>query len=107
MRYESKSILFTAALCLLVICVLASTIVLAQQVTAAITGKVTDSSGAAIANAKVSATDTERGTVWPTITNSEGIYDLPRVPAEPPLCIERLSVEEKRCRGGLEEKKQQ
>ena len=35
-----------------------------QQVTAAVTGKVTDSSGAAVANAKVSATSVERGTVY-------------------------------------------
>ena len=35
----------------------------AQKVTAAITGRVTDSSGAAIAGAKVTATDLERGTV--------------------------------------------
>jgi hypothetical protein len=52
----------------------------AQQVMAAITGKVTDPSGAAIADAKVTATDTERGTPWTTTTNGDGVYDLPRVP---------------------------
>jgi len=52
----------------------------AQQVTAGITGKVTDPSGAPIANAKVTATDTARGTEWPTTTNTEGIYNLPRLP---------------------------
>jgi Carboxypeptidase regulatory-like domain/TonB dependent receptor len=52
----------------------------AQKVTAAITGKVTDSSGAAIAGAKVSATDTERGTVQQTVTNGDGDYNLPQVP---------------------------
>ena len=51
-----------------------------QQVTAAFTGKVTDPSGAAIANAKVTATDTERGTQWSTTTNSDGAYNIPRVP---------------------------
>ena len=51
-----------------------------QQVTAAITGKVTDPSGAAIPNAKVTAVDTERGTVWATVSDSDGVYNLPRVP---------------------------
>jgi hypothetical protein len=51
-----------------------------QQVTAAFTGKVTDPSGAAIANAKVTAADTERGTQWTTTTNSDGAYNIPRVP---------------------------
>jgi hypothetical protein len=52
----------------------------AQEVTAAITGRVTDPTGAAIAGAKVTATDTQRGTQWPTVTNSDGVYNLPRVP---------------------------
>ncbi len=52
----------------------------AQKVTAAITGKVTDSSGAAIAGAKVTATDTERGSISQTVTNADGDYNLPQVP---------------------------
>jgi hypothetical protein len=51
-----------------------------QQVTAAFTGKVTDSSGAAIVNAKVTAADVDRGTQWSTTTNSDGAYNIPRVP---------------------------
>src|SRR5438034_987967 len=51
-----------------------------QQVTAAITGKVTDPSGAAVPGASVTAKDVERGTVWPTISNNEGFYNLPRIP---------------------------
>src|SRR5271170_7176808 len=51
-----------------------------QQVMAAITGKVMDPSGAAIPAAKVTATDTERGSVWTTTSNPDGIYDLPQVP---------------------------
>src|SRR5229473_8394845 len=51
-----------------------------QQVTAAITGVVTDPSGAPIANANVTAADTLRGTVWRTQTNDSGAYNLPRVP---------------------------
>ena len=48
--------------------------------TAAINGHVTDPSGAAIAGAKVVATDTQRGTQWPTVTNGDGAYNLPRIP---------------------------
>jgi Carboxypeptidase regulatory-like domain len=53
---------------------------LAQEVTAAINGTVTDPSGAAIAGAKVTATDQERGTAWPTVTNGDGFYNFPRLP---------------------------
>ena len=51
-----------------------------QEVTAAITGTVTDSSGAPLAGAAVTAKDQDRGTTWPTTTNSEGIYVLLQVP---------------------------
>jgi hypothetical protein len=51
-----------------------------QQVMAAITGKVADGSGAPVPEVKVTATDTERGTVWTATTNSDGVYDLPQVP---------------------------
>src|SRR5579884_3950143 len=52
---------------------------LAQE-SSAITGKVSDPSGAAVAGASVTAKDVDRGTVWPTKTNEEGIYNLPRLP---------------------------
>ena len=52
----------------------------AQQVTAAITGKVVDSTGGALVGAKVVAQDKERGTDWPTATNSDGVFNLPRLP---------------------------
>ena len=51
-----------------------------QQVMASITGKVTDPSGAAIPEAKITATDVDRGTVFTSTTNADGIYDLPQVP---------------------------
>jgi len=51
-----------------------------QGVTAAITGTITDPSGAAIADAEVTATDTARGTAYKTETNSEGAYYLTHVP---------------------------
>lgn len=52
----------------------------AQQVTATINGTVTDPAGKVVANANVTATDLDRGTVWPTRTNSNGFYNLPRLP---------------------------
>jgi hypothetical protein len=51
-----------------------------QEVSAELTGRVTDASGGAIAKAAVTARDLERGTVWPVTTNQEGIYIFPRIP---------------------------
>lgn len=51
-----------------------------QEVSAGITGRVTDPSGAAIVNASVTAKDTQRGTEWPTVTKEEGVYAFPRIP---------------------------
>ncbi len=53
---------------------------LAQEVSAGITGRITDPSGAAVAGATVTARDVNRGTVWPTETNQEGVYAFPRIP---------------------------
>jgi len=52
----------------------------AQEAGASITGKITDPSGAAVVNAAVTARDVERGTIFRTQTNEEGLYNLPRVP---------------------------
>ncbi len=51
-----------------------------QEITGGIIGTVTDPSGAAVPNAKVTATDVRRGTVWPTTTDSAGLYNFPRLP---------------------------
>ena len=51
-----------------------------QDVTAAITGTITDSSGAAVSGASVTAKDTQRGTVWTEQTNTDGLYSLVRIP---------------------------
>ncbi|HEX2711433.1 MAG TPA: TonB-dependent receptor, partial [Candidatus Acidoferrales bacterium] len=53
---------------------------MAQDVTATITGTVTDPSGAALVGATVTARETERGTVWTAHANEEGIYSLLRIP---------------------------
>src|ERR1700737_3338939 len=52
----------------------------AQDASASVTGKITDPSGAAVINAAVAARDLDRGTVWKSQTNDEGIYSLPRLP---------------------------
>ena len=52
----------------------------AQEVSAGITGRVTDPSGSAIVGATVTAKDQDRGTEWPTKTNEDGIYAFPRIP---------------------------
>jgi hypothetical protein len=50
-----------------------------QQASGAITGSVTDASGAAVANATVTARDVDRGTLMTTQTNSSGAYTFPQV----------------------------
>ena len=52
----------------------------AQEVTAVITGTVTDPSGAPVVNATVTARDLDRGTLWPTTSNGSGVYNLSRIP---------------------------
>jgi Carboxypeptidase regulatory-like domain len=52
----------------------------AQEVTASIVGTVSDPSNAPIKGANVTATDTERGTVWTAETNDAGVYNLTRLP---------------------------
>ncbi len=53
---------------------------MAQEVSASITGRVTDPSGATIVGASVTAKDLDRLTEWPTTTNEDGIYAFPRIP---------------------------
>src|SRR5262245_6387701 len=53
---------------------------MAQEVSAGITGRVTDPSNAAIVGATVTAKDLDRQTQWPTKTNEDGIYAFPRIP---------------------------
>ena len=49
-----------------------------QGSTGGITGTITDSSGRAIPNAEVKATDVARGTEYPTQSNSAGLYVFSR-----------------------------
>jgi Carboxypeptidase regulatory-like domain len=52
----------------------------AQEVTATITGTVSDQSGAAIVGANVTARSVERGTTYTAVTNDAGIYRIPLLP---------------------------
>jgi hypothetical protein len=53
----------------------------AQEVTASITGTVTDPSGAAVSGAKVTTTSSERGITYTATTNDSGLYRLSDLPA--------------------------
>ncbi|HVH72906.1 MAG TPA: carboxypeptidase-like regulatory domain-containing protein, partial [Candidatus Dormibacteraeota bacterium] len=68
------------AICGLMALLCSANAVRGQDVTATITGTVTDPSGAALAGATVTAKETERGTVWTAQANEAGIYSLVRIP---------------------------
>jgi Carboxypeptidase regulatory-like domain/TonB dependent receptor len=51
-----------------------------QDISAKITGTVTDASGAVISGASVIATETSRGTVYPAKTNTAGVYYISPLP---------------------------
>src|SRR5437763_2016077 len=75
MPTKQRLIVLTLLASLLIACVAVSPAA-AQQVTASITGQVTDPTGAPIPGAKVTATDTQRGTPYTTTTNAEGRYSV-------------------------------
>jgi hypothetical protein len=52
----------------------------AQEVTATITGTITDQSSAAVAGANVTATSVERGVAYTATTNDAGIYRISNLP---------------------------
>lgn len=80
MQAKQRSTPLTLLSCLLIACLAATAPGWSQQVTASITGKVVDATGAAVPGAKVTATDTERGTQITATTNSEGFYNLSNLP---------------------------
>src|SRR3981189_1658660 len=51
-----------------------------QEVTASITGTVSDPTGGAIAGATVTAKSVERGLTYTSVTNDSGIYRIPQLP---------------------------
>jgi len=56
------------------------TAVWGQEVTASITGTVTDPGGGAVAGATVTAKDVARGTVSTATTNADGAFYITRIP---------------------------
>ena len=71
---------FAAVMCALVLLLGSANSAWAQEVTATITGTVTDSSGAAVAGATVTAKSVERGTVFKDVTNDLGLYRITQLP---------------------------
>ena len=65
---------------LLVIVALTSGPAKGQAVNATLLGTVTDSSGAAVAGAKITTTETKTGIVHSTTTNESGNYEVPDLP---------------------------
>jgi len=53
--------------------------VCAQEVSASITGTITDATGALVASASVTAKDVDRGTTYTTTTNEAGAFLFPRI----------------------------
>ncbi len=74
----SVSALVCLALCVAGV-VLGAPSAWAQQAAGSITGTVTDSSGAALPNATVTARDVDRSTTWTTKTDSAGVYEFPQI----------------------------
>ena len=66
--------------CLLAAVLMTSQTAWSQEVTAGITGTVTDSSGAAIPGATATAIDTQRGTVFTAPANNDGVFNITRLP---------------------------
>jgi hypothetical protein len=80
-RRKACSMFRHASICvsLFFVCIFAR-VALAQVGTGAITGSVTDSSQAAVANATVTARNVQTNVVFKTKTNSAGAYNVPTVP---------------------------
>jgi len=77
---STRRLLATAVLFCVASALLLANTAWAQEVTASIVGTITDSSGSTIKGATVTATSTERGTVWTAQTNDAGAYTLTRLP---------------------------
>lgn len=75
-----KSYLSLGVVVLFALVAMMPTALKAQEITAGITGTITDPSGAAVPNANVTATNVAQHAVWPTQTNSAGVYNFPRLP---------------------------
>lgn len=80
---HGKSIALASSLVLcftLALLLFAPAVARGQEVTASISGTITDPSNAPVPNAKVTAKDLDRGSTWTTQSNGQGFYNFPRVP---------------------------
>jgi hypothetical protein len=77
---KTRLLAVAAALVAFVTLFFGACVLRAQEVTAEITGSVTDSSGAPIAGATVVAKDVARGVPYSAQTNGDGVYHLTRIP---------------------------
>jgi hypothetical protein len=64
----------------LVVLLIGANVAMGQDVTASITGTATDTTGAAVAGAKVSAKSVERGLTYTAETNESGLYRVSQLP---------------------------
>src|SRR3984893_4167504 len=76
LHFRSTGLGAVLSVCLITLLLAVAPSAVAQEVTAAINGTITDPSGAPIAGATVTATDTARGTTYTAETNSDGAYYL-------------------------------
>jgi Carboxypeptidase regulatory-like domain/TonB dependent receptor len=72
--------LLSVAVLLSLLALAATQVAWGQEVTASVVGTITDPSGAPISGASITATDSERGTVWTAKTNEAGAYNITRLP---------------------------
>src|SRR5690349_5691075 len=61
---------------LVLVTIVTAALAVGQTITASITGTVTDPTGAVVANAKVTATNTQTGVTFDASTNESGVYRL-------------------------------
>ena len=64
---------------------------LAQGTSGSFTGTVSDSTGAVIPAASVTATSVDSGRTWRTQTNDVGVYNLPSVPPGSSILPRKIS----------------
>jgi len=76
----SKLSRMTRGLVVLSLCLCSTTLLLAQSTGGRILGRVSDPSGAVLANVKVTATNEATGVSRDTLTNTSGDYAFPEVP---------------------------
>jgi Carboxypeptidase regulatory-like domain len=79
-RFKTKALFFFSLLLAVFVCMTASNSALAQVSTAAMTGNVVDSSGSAVAEATITVTNLETGTVRTATTDEGGYYQVLSLP---------------------------